>query len=92
MSAEYPTAEEAFGPGETRRIRNREAHEHAMDLQWRHADIVHRTDLYDSKQDARSDARYEHDPRAETEQWEVNEAAQDPGFACIVDESAGFRG
>ena len=42
-----------------------EDHEHATDLQWRHADIVHKTDLYDAVQDARSEARYEDDPTAE---------------------------
>ena len=49
-------------------------------------------DPYDAVLDARSEARYEDDPRAEPEQAEVNEAAQEPGFACLVDESAGFRG
>jgi hypothetical protein len=42
-----------------------EDHEHAMDVQWRHADIIHKTDLYDSVQDDRSEARYADDPQAE---------------------------
>jgi hypothetical protein len=48
-----------------------------------------RRDPFDAVQDARSEARYEDDPQAEPEQKPC-----DPGevFACIVDESAGFRG
>ena len=38
---------------------NAEDYEHGMDAQWRQAEIGARTDLYDSVQDARSEARYE---------------------------------
>ena len=44
---------------------NRGEHEHSLDLQWRMADIAHKTDLYDL--DARSEARYEDDPAVEPE-------------------------
>lgn len=67
-------------------MRNREAHEHAMDAQWRHGEIVHRTDLYDSVQDARSEARYDDGLP------DIEPPLAEPVFACIVDESAGFRG
>ena len=66
---------------------NVEEREHAMDAQFHHAHTIWKTDLYDSVQDARSEARYEDDPQAEPTQAEA-----DPVFACIVDESAGFRG
>jgi hypothetical protein len=38
---------------------NVEEHEQAMDAQWATASARHRGDLYDSGQDARSEARYE---------------------------------
>lgn len=44
---------------------NAEAHEQRIDAEFRHAEIVWRTDLYDSVQDDRSEARYETDPQAE---------------------------
>lgn len=40
---------------------NVEDHELAEDLRFRLSDIEHRTDLYDSAQDARSEARYDKD-------------------------------
>jgi hypothetical protein len=50
-------------------------------------------DPYDDVQDARSEARYETDPREEPDTREVAEAwMRDPHYACLVDESAGFRG
>ena len=51
---------------------NREDTERAMDLSGREADIIHRTDLYDSANDARSEAWYEDDPRVEPQQTEVS--------------------
>ena len=49
-------------------------------------------DPYDAVQDARSEARYDED-RGEPDTREVAEAwMRDPHYACIVDESAGFRG
>jgi hypothetical protein len=63
-----------------------EDYEHGMDIHFRHAEIVWKTDLYDSAQDYRSEARYDNGrPDIEPETVE-------PVFACIVDESAGFRG
>ena len=44
---------------------NAEEYEQAMDMQFQTAHIVWQTDLYDSVQDARSEERYEDDPRAE---------------------------
>lgn len=38
---------------------NDEQYEHAMDMQFAQAAVEHRTDLYDSAQDARSESRYE---------------------------------
>jgi len=49
-------------------------------------------DPYDAVQDARSETRYEDDPSAEPTQDEIDAARQEPWFACLVDESAGFRG
>lgn len=49
-------------------------------------------DPYDAARDARSEARYTDDPRAEPEQPEVDAARYEQVFECIVDESAGFRG
>jgi hypothetical protein len=51
-------------------------------------------DPHDAKKDAESEARYEDDPRAEPEQWEVDERRYygEQVYVCIVDESAGFRG
>jgi hypothetical protein len=66
---------------------NVEAYEHAMDAQFHEAHTIWQTDLYDSARDARSEALYEDDPRAEPV-----EAETEPVFACDVDESAGFRG
>jgi hypothetical protein len=49
-------------------------------------------DLYDARRDAESEARYE-DEQGEPDTQEVAEAwMRDPHYACIVDESAGFRG
>jgi hypothetical protein len=50
-------------------------------------------DPFDAVLDARSEARYDDAPQAEPDTREVAEAwMRDPHFACIVDESAGFRG
>ena len=46
------------------------------------------TDTYDATQDARSEERYDDDPRAEPTLDEVKERGY---FACSVDESAGLR-
>ena len=67
--------------------RNVEAEEHAMDAQFHVAHTIWQTDLYDSVQDARSEARYTDDPQAEPTTGEVKDAA----YICQVDESAGLR-
>jgi hypothetical protein len=46
---------------------------------------------YDKAQDAKSESRYESDPRAEPDTTEIKERPE-PVFVCFVDESAGFRG
>jgi hypothetical protein len=46
-------------------------------------------DPFDAVQDARSEARYEDEPRAETE---LEETKREQHFACRVDESGGLRG
>jgi hypothetical protein len=66
---------------------NAEAHEARMDAFYAECERIRVTDLYDSARDARSEARYEDDPRAEPV-----EAESEPVFACGVDESAGFCG
>ena len=68
---------------------NAEELEHAMDKQWAYADTLHKTCLYDAVQDARSEARYTDDPRAEPTLEDVKAACY---FACDVDESGGLRG
>ncbi len=50
---------------------NAEEYEHGMDAEFRHAETIWRTDLYDSVQDARSEARYE-----ETESDVLTERAE----------------
>jgi hypothetical protein len=50
---------------------NVEEHELATDSQWRVADELHRGDMYDAIQDARSEARYE-----ETEHHRMSEAIE----------------
>ena len=52
------------------------------------------TDPHDALMDARSESRYEEDPRSEPDTREVAEGwMRDPDhFACIADESEGFRG
>ena len=52
-------------------------------------------DPYDALQDARSDARYEDDPRAEPDLSEVKETLarmSGPESGWLTDESSGFRG
>lgn len=49
-------------------------------------------DPFDAVLDARSEALYDSDPSEEPDTREVSERSMgEPGFACIVDESAGFR-
>ena len=64
---------------------NVEEREHAMDAQFHHAHTIWKTDLYDSAQDARSDARYEDDRGEVVTEWRER-------FECVIDESGGLRG
>jgi hypothetical protein len=50
-------------------------------------------DPYDAVQDARSESLYEEDPRAEPQQWEVDESRYEREHGgYILDEDSGFRG
>lgn len=49
---------------------NAEDEERAMDAAWRNGEIIHKTDLYDSPQDARSENRYESDRATEPKSGE----------------------
>jgi hypothetical protein len=66
---------------------NTEDQEHAMDAQFHIGHTIWQTDLYDSQRDARSEGRYEDDPRAEPEQYELAHEG-----AYLTDEQTGFRG
>ena len=71
---------------------NREEQEKAMDMQFDHGLRAWKTDLYDSAQDARSEARYDDHRRGEPDTREVAESwMSEPHYGCIIDESAGFR-
>ena len=53
------------------------------------------SDPYDALQDARGEARYEDDPRAEPDLTEVKEKLAAQGgdsFSWLSDDQAGFRG